>query len=292
MMPGRVSPKQGSKGSGRGDVRRAAAPSAGLARGFSLGTIAALVVAAWLYAPIGVTAEKAFVIPPPAVDMADVKGPLAAAPSSSVTPGPLGTAPEKSASADGQQQFAVFAGGCFWGVQAVFQHTRGVLQAVSGYAGGTADTARYDLVSHGATDHAEAVLVTFDPAQVTYGQLLHVIFSVIHDPTQLDRQGPDVGRHYRSALFPADDAQKAVAAKYIEQLDATRTYPGRIVTRLEPLSGFYPAEAYHQDYATRHPDQPYIATFDLPKIAHLEKMFPERFRNEPSLVDPRNAPRP
>src|SRR5690606_3001876 len=122
----------------------------------------------------------------------------------------------------GGEQFAVFAGGCFWGVQAVFQHTRGVLQAVSGYAGGTADTARYDLVSHGATDHAEAVLVPFDPAQVTYGQLLHLFCSVVHDPTQLDRQRPDVGRHYRSALFPADEAQKAVAARYSVQLDAAR----------------------------------------------------------------------
>ena len=251
-------------------------------RGAAVGMVATLVVAAAVYAPIGVTAEKAFVIPRPAVDLADV-------PAGNATAAKV---PAVTAPADGQQ-FAVFAGGCFWGVQAVFQHTRGVRQAVSGYAGGTADTARYDLVSYGTTDHAEAVLVTFDPAQVTYGQLLQVFFSVIHDPTQLDRQGPDTGRQYRSALFPADDAQKAVAARYIEQLDAARVYPGRIVTRLEPLSGFYPAEAYHQDYATLHPDQPYIATFDLPKIAHLEKLFPERFRKEPSLVDSANArPRP
>lgn len=251
-------------------------------------TAAALVVAACSYWPIGVAAEKAFVIPPPAVDVGDLQ------PSSAAAPGDLRPAPPAAvpAPADGQQ-FAVFAGGCFWGVQAVFQHTRGVLQAVSGYAGGTADTARYDLVSNGATDHAEAVLVTFDPAQVSYGALLHVFFSVVHDPTQRDRQGPDVGRHYRSAIFPADDAQKTVAGRYIEQLDAARAYPVRIVTRLEPLSGFYPAEAYHQDYATRHPDQPYIAAFDLPKIDNLGRVFPERFRKEPSLVDPRNArPRP
>jgi peptide-methionine (S)-S-oxide reductase len=164
---------------------------------------------------------------------------------------------------------------------------------VSGYAGGTAETARYDMVSSHATRHAEAVQVTFDPAQVTYGQLLQVFFSVAHDPTQLDRQGPDVGAQYRSALFLADDAQRTVAGKYIAQLESAKVYPGRIVTQLSPLEAFYPAEAYHQDYATLHPESPYIATFDLPKIAHLESMFPERFRSEPRLVDPRNArPRP
>ncbi len=283
MSPGRAVSRAGSGARTAGGGGAGAAPAGRWARGIAVGMVAAMVVAVASYAPNGGAAEKAFVIPPPAVDLADVPAASGAA----------ATAPATAAPADGHQ-FAVFAGGCFWGVQAVFQHTRGVLQAVSGYAGGTADTARYDLVSHGATDHAEAVLVTFDPAQVTYGQLLHVFFSVVHDPTQLDRQGPDVGRHYRSALFPADEAQKAVAARYIEQLDAARAFPGgRIVTRLEPRAGFFPAEDYHQDYATRHPDQPYIATFDLPKIAHLEKLFPERFRREPSLVDPRNArPRP
>lgn len=230
--------------------------------------VAVLLAAGWMFPPTGNAAEKAFVIPAPAFD-----------PPEEATASPQA----------GEHRFAVFAGGCFWGVQAVFQHTRGVLQAVSGYAGGTADTARYDLVAHGETDHAEAVLVTYDPKQVTYGQLLQVFFSVIHDPTQLDRQGPDVGRHYRSALFPADEAQRTVAARYIGQLDAARVYPGRIVTRLEPLDGFHPAEAYHQDYATRHPEQPYIAIFDLPKIANLEKVFPDRFRQEPVLVDPNNA---
>ena len=278
IVQGRAGAAAGAVAGGAGRVVK---PVVGrLGRATAFGTLAGLAVAAWLYASPGVSAEKAFVIPPPAVDMADL--PTAGAANPAIA------SPAVPVPADGQQ-FAVFAGGCFWGVQAVFQHTRGVLQAVSGYAGGTADTARYDLVSHGATDHAEAVLVTFDPAQVTYGQLLHVFFSVIHDPTQLNRQGPDTGRHYRSALFPADDAQEAVATRYIAQLDAAQVYPARIVTRLEPLSGFYPAEAYHQDYATRHPDQPYIAIFDLPKIAHLERLFPDFFRKEPNLVDPANA---
>jgi peptide-methionine (S)-S-oxide reductase len=177
----------------------------------------------------------------------------------------------------------------FWGVQGVFQHTRGVIQAVSGYAGGTAESANYDKVTTGTTGHAESVQVTFDPAQVTVGQLLHIYFSVIHDPTQLNRQGPDVGSHYRSAIFYSDDTQKQVAQKYIAQLDAVKAYPRKIVTEVTPLKGFYPAEAYHQDYATLHPDSGYIAAYDLPKIANLKTMFPDRYRAEPQLVGGKSA---
>ena len=178
---------------------------------------------------------------------------------------------------------AVFAGGCFWGVQGVFQHTRGVLNAVSGYAGGSKATARYELIGSGLTGHAEAVQVSYDPRQVSYAQLLQ-IFLVIHDPTQLNRQGPDRGTQYRSALFTTDAAQKQAAERYIAQLDAAKVYPARIVTQVAPLTAFYPAEDYHQDYATLHPDSAYIATFDLPKIAALKTMFAAQYRAEPALV--------
>ncbi len=171
-------------------------------------------------------------------------------------------------------QTAVFAGGCFWGVDAVFKHVKGVTRVVSGYAGGSANTARYELVSTGDTGHAESVRVTYDPSRITYGQLLKVFFSVAHDPTELNRQGPDVGTQYRSAIFVANDQQKRVAEAYIAQLNAAHAFSQPIVTQVAPLKAFYEAEAYHQDYLERHPDQPYIVINDLPKLAELERQYP------------------
>jgi peptide-methionine (S)-S-oxide reductase len=216
----------------------------------------AVALAAWGVLGSGVAAEHAVKIPPPAQD----------------------------AAATAATETAVFAGGCFWGVQAVFQHTRGVLNAVSGYAGGDKSGATYNAVSSGRTGHAEAVQVTFDPKQVTYGQLLQVYFSVAHDPTTLNRQGPDSGTQYRSAVFFKDADQKLVTERYIAQLDAAKVFPARIVTQVAPLTAFYPAEAYHQDYATLHPTSPYIATFDLPKIANLKATMPDLYRDKPVLV--------
>lgn len=178
-----------------------------------------------------------------------------------------------AASAKGDQ-VAVFAGGCFWGVEAVFEHVKGVKQAVSGYAGGSKATARYPLVSTGVTRHAEVVKVVFDPARVSYGQLLKIHFSVAHDPTQRNRQGPDIGPQYRSAIFAANAAQHKVATAYIAQLTAAKAFRAPIVTEVAPLVAFYPAEPYHQDYARRNPEQPYIVYNDLPKVANLERLFP------------------
>jgi peptide-methionine (S)-S-oxide reductase len=175
----------------------------------------------------------------------------------------------------------VLAGGCFWGVQAVFQHVRGVTKAVSGYSGGSAWTAHYQVVSSGVTAHAESVQVTFDPSQVTLGQLLRVFFSVAHDPTQLNRQGPDFGRQYRSAIFHADAEQKRLAEATIAELDQKGVFESRIVTQVVPLEAFYVAEAYHQNYAARHPDSPYIVINDAPKVAKLRRLFPELYvRND------------
>jgi peptide-methionine (S)-S-oxide reductase len=179
---------------------------------------------------------------------------------------------------------AVLAGGCFWGVQGVYQHTTGVISAVSGYAGGEKRTADYDLVGTGTTGHAESVQVTFDPRQVSFGRLLQIYFSVAHDPTQLDRQGPDTGPQYRSAIFPANAEQAAIAKAYIAQLDRASVFPYPIVTRIEPDRAFYPAEKYHQDYMTRHPHDPYIMVNDLPKVADLKRLFPSRYRSDPVLV--------
>jgi peptide-methionine (S)-S-oxide reductase len=179
---------------------------------------------------------------------------------------------------------AVFAGGCFWGVQGVFQHVRGVRQAVSGYAGGQAATAQYELVGSGMTGHAESVQVTYDPSRVTYGALLQIFFSVAHNPTEIDRQGPDTGTQYRSAIFPANAEQKRVAQAYIAQLDAAHAYPRPIATRIEDKPGFYPAEAYHQDFLTRHPSNPYIQINDMPKLGELKRLFPARYQDEPVLV--------
>lgn len=184
------------------------------------------------------------------------------------------------------QASAVFAGGCFWGVQGVFQHVKGVSQALSGYAGGTAQTAHYEQVSEGNTGHAEAVQVTYDPAQVSYGQLLQVYFSVVHDPTELDRQGPDSGSQYRSTVFVADQQQREVAAAYIAQLDRSKAYPRRLATTVENLTEFYPAESYHQDYLARNPHSLYITINDQPKVANLSRLFANRYREQPALVHP------
>jgi peptide-methionine (S)-S-oxide reductase len=220
---------------------------------------AALVAAfAWSQFSTSLAAEVAVKIPAPTADL--------------VTEAP------------GAQEIAVFAGGCFWGVQGVFQHTKGVISAVSGYAGGSKQTAVYELVGSGMTGHAESVQITFDPKQITYAQLLQIYFSVAHDPTQLNRQFPDSGTQYRSAIFTTSASQKMVADKYIGQLDAAKVFPAKIVTQVGPLSAFYAAEAYHQDYATLHPESGYIAHYDLPKIANLKTTFPQLYRDQPVLV--------
>jgi peptide-methionine (S)-S-oxide reductase len=182
------------------------------------------------------------------------------------------------ASSESGEATAVFAGGCFWGVDAVFKHVKGVNNVVSGYSGGSAATAKYMLVGTGATGHAESVKVTYDPARVTYPQLLKVFFSVAHDPTQLDRQGPDVGSQYRSAIFFANPQQKEIAQRYIAQLDAAKAFGKPIVTKVVPLDKFYAAEDYHQNYLALHPEQPYIVYNDLPKLAELKKEFPAWYR--------------
>ena len=180
-------------------------------------------------------------------------------------------------SATSSKQTAVLAGGCFWGVQAVFQHVKGVLEATSGYAGGAAGTARYEQVSNGDTGHAESVQITYDPSQITYGQLLRIFFSVAHDPTQLNRQGPDEGSQYRSAIFYLDDAQKRIAEAYIAQLEKQKIFPRPIVSQVVQLKGFYPAEAYHQNYAALHPQNPYIMINDAPKVENLREELPELY---------------
>jgi len=182
----------------------------------------------------------------------------------------------------------VLAGGCFWGVQGVYQHTQGVVQAVSGYAGGLARAANYEAVSRGTTGHAESVKITYDPKKISYGKILEIFFSVVHDPTQLNRQGPDVGTQYRSAIFTSSPEEKKVAEDYIAQLGFAKVYKASIVTTIEPLSAFYPAEDYHQDYLTLNPNQPYIVFNDLPKIANLQKIFANSYREKPVLV--RDAP--
>ena len=191
-----------------------------------------------------------------------------------VLPDPVSDAP---LAAKSSSQTAVFAGGCFWGIEAVFEHVKGVTQAVSGYSGGTAETADYQKVSSGRTAHAEVVQVTYDPSKVSYGQLLKVFFSVAHDPTQLNRQGPDTGPQYRSAIFTVDAAQQRAAQAYIAQLQAAKSFPRPIVTEVVALKAFYVAEPYHQDYVVHHPDQPYIIYNDLPKVAALKKQFPQLY---------------
>lgn len=193
-------------------------------------------------------------------------------------------APALDLEESGNKSTAIFAGGCFWGVQGVFQRVRGVLNAVSGYSGGAAETATYDLTTRGDTGHAETVEITYDPAVVSYGELLHVFFSVAHNPTQLNYQGPDRGTQYRSTIFVRSREEEDVVRAYIAQLDATGLFAGPIVTTLEPFEAFYAAEQYHQDFLTLNPDWPYIVVHDLPKIAALETVFPDKFRAEPALV--------
>jgi len=178
------------------------------------------------------------------------------------------------------RQTAVFAGGCFWGVEAVFENVKGVSDVKSGYSGGDAKSADYDAVSSGATTHAEAVLVTFDPAVVTYTQLLSVFFSVAHDPTEVNRQGPDTGPQYRSAIFYTDDAQKKAAQAYIDAINNSKAFPRPVATQLVPLVKFYDAEAYHQNYLVRNPTQPYIVAHDMPKLEDLKKKFPELYKGK------------
>jgi len=217
--------------------------------------LSALAITAFVAAPSR-AAEDAVVIPPPAMD----------------------------AQASDGIQTAVIAGGCFWGVQGVFQHTAGVVNAVSGYAGGSKATAGYSVVSTGTTGHAESVQIKYDPKKISYGKILQIFFSVAHDPTQLNRQGPDSGTQYRSAIFTTSDEQKKVADAYIAQLNSAKVYNKPIVTKVGPLEGFFPAEAYHQDYLTLHPNQPYIAYNDLPKIENLKKIFAENYVEKPTLV--------
>ena len=181
-------------------------------------------------------------------------------------------------------QSVVLSGGCFWGVQGVFEHVRGVTRAVSGYAGGKAATARYEQVSTGSTGHAESVEVTFDPARISFAEVLRIFFSVALDPTERDRQGPDSGTQYRSEVFARDAAQAGVARAYIAQLDAAHAFARPIATRVDPLEGFFPAEAHHQDFLVRHPDFPYIAAFDAPKVAALKRLFPGQYVETPVTV--------
>ena len=217
--------------------------------------IGALAIAAFAVAPLR-AAEDAVVIPPPAADVAPADG----------------------------LQTVVVAGGCFWGVQGVFQHTSGIASAVSGYAGGNKTTATYEQVSTGSTGHAESVQIKYDPRKISYGKVLQIFFSVVHDPTQLNRQGPDSGTQYRSAIFTTSDEQKKVTDAYIAQLNAAKVYSKPIVTKVGALQGFFPAEDYHQDYLTLHPTQPYIAYNDLPKVENLNKIFAENYIEKPTLV--------
>jgi peptide-methionine (S)-S-oxide reductase len=217
--------------------------------------IGALAITAVVVAP-SLAAEDAVIIPAPATDMKPSDG----------------------------IQTVVVAGGCFWGVQGVFQHTAGIVNAVSGYAGGSKNTADYSTVSTGTTGHAESVEIKYDPHKISYGKILQIFFSVAHDPTQLNRQGPDSGTQYRSAIFTTNDEQKKVTDAYIAQLNAAKVYKKPIVTKVGPLEGFFPAEAYHQDYLTLHPKQPYIAYNDIPKVENLKKIFAENYIEKPTLV--------
>ncbi len=219
--------------------------------------VLAIVVLAVIFKGAASRAENATVVPMPAVDEA------------------AGTR---------SSEIAVLGGGCFWGVQAVYQHLKGVTSAVSGYAGGEQGTAEYERVSTGRTGHAESVQITFDPRVITYGRILQVFFSVVHDPTQLNRQGPDVGTQYRSAIFPMNPEQGNVAKAFIAQLNQARTFDAAIVTKIEPSRSFYLAEAYHQDFLERNPTHPYIVMNDLPKIDNLKRIFPNLYNPKPVLV--------
>lgn len=192
--------------------------------------------------------------------------------------------PETDMDDEGVLAVAVLAGGCFWGVQGVFQRVKGVINAVSGYSGGSAETATYEQTSRGDTGHAEAVEITYDPRQVSFGTLLHIYFSVAHNPTQLNFQGPDRGTQYRSTIFPSNAAQEDVARKYMDELNRAGAFDEPLATTIEPFTAFYPAEQYHQDFLTLNPTWPYIVVHDLPKIAALERIFPDQYRSEPVLV--------
>src|ERR1700733_5084084 len=194
------------------------------------------------------------------------------------TPIPAPTTDSTLAQAPGKQT-AVFAGGCFWGTQSVFERVKGVLATTAGYSGGSATTATYEQVGQENTGHAESVKVVYDPSKITYGQLLQIFFSVVHDPTQLNRQGPDVGESYRSVIFYANDEQQKISKDYIAQLDAAKVFPKSIVTQVVPLKGFYDAESYHQDYALHNPNNPYIMVCDRPKIEALKQQFPDLFKD-------------
>ncbi len=226
-----------------------------------LTAIAAVIAVAWQLTSCA--AEAPVNIPPPALDNPKQTGPL---------------------------QTAVLSGGCFWGVQGVYEHVKGVEKVVSGYTGGDRSTAEYEAVSSGTTGHAESVQITFDPARVSYGELLQIFFAVVHDPTQLNRQGPDVGTQYRSAISFTDDTQKNIAKAYIAQLSQSGAFRRPIVTRVDRLKGFYPAEGYHQDYLVRNPSNPYIAFNDLPKIENLKRAFPDHYSDRPVLLA-QSAPR-
>lgn len=231
----------------------------------------------WVYAAIGLGVLGLLIV-------------VCAGPYLSGRPGPAGaeavpasTLDEPSA-APGTRETAVLAGGCFWGVQGVFQHVKGVSEAMSGYAGGSGATANYDAVSSGTTGHAESVRITYAPSQVTYGQLLRIFFAVVHDPTQLDRQGPDDGSQYRSAIFTQDETQKRIAEAYLAQVARAGVFTDPIVTSIEPGAEFFPAERYHQDYLNSNPAYPYIAFNDMPKLADLKRVFPRLYREQPVLV--------
>ena len=191
---------------------------------------------------------------------------------------------DEQAKPDSREEVAVLAGGCFWGVQGVFQHLKGVRNAVSGYAGGNKQTARYGMVGLGNTGHAEAVRITYDPKEISYGRLLQIYFSVAHNPTELNRQGPDIGTQYRSAIFPMDDEQAKIAKAYIGELNRARAFDAAIVTKIEPDQAFYPAENYHQDFMVLNPNYPYIVIHDRPKLESLKRLFPDLYRAEPVLV--------
>jgi len=208
-------------------------------------------------APSLAAAEAAFVVPAPTTDNPKAAGPI---------------------------QKAVLAGGCFWGMQGVFEHVRGVRGVLSGYAGGDKATAEYEIVSTGRTGHAESVQISFDPQQISFGEILRIYFSVAHNPTELNRQGGDVGTQYRSSIFYLDDTQKAIAQAYIAQLDGAKAFKSKIATRLDPLKGFYPAENYHQDFLIKNPDNLYIVYVDLPKIAYLKQLFPNYYQGQPVRV--------
>jgi peptide-methionine (S)-S-oxide reductase len=210
--------------------------------------------------------------------IASVVGVYTKASGAGKTPIPAAAVDIQMAHAPGKET-AVFAGGCFWGTQSVFERVKGVLDTTAGYAGGTRETATYDQVSSETTGHAESVRVVYDPSQITYGQLLRIFFSVAHDPTQLNRQGPDVGTSYRSAIFYSSEEQRKISQAYIAQLDAAKVFPKPIVTQLVPLKGFYDAESYHQDYALHNPGNPYILVCDRPKVEALKQQFPELFKD-------------